>query len=492
MNKSVYKINYFLPIVSAIVCSLMQIVELPLLALFCLVPLFWALECGNNKKQALRIYFIVYHMILNSYLLTLYDTLPINRFAGMLLCILCIWLLSVYQSVVMLACTIPIITIKSPQILLIAFCFCYPFGQFLLERIPAIGYPWARLELSLTPIPEFLSSSRIFGGNFTALIILVVNLLVYYVIKACKEGNIGKTAMFSTVATIVIFSSYMYGRLNIARNSSGNYIRILIIQSDVEGVDKLSVTKKQAVEWYCNYITNVSSEKYNLILLPETAIPAVLDDQSENKLIECVGKNTSIVCGCILSKDEKRYNAIKVLGTESVHLKEILVPFGEYIPFCEIDGMPKLKASKNDTAILVDDTACAALICIESIYSHLLLKQIRNDAQIVFVSTNDSWFKDSFARQMHFRHSVLRACEYDRYVVRSANCGISALIDRYGNVQAAINSKEAVCLDVSAELLTTKTIYARFGELPMIIPLVLLVWLYLRIISQKLYRMNMK
>jgi apolipoprotein N-acyltransferase len=58
-----------------------------------------------------------------------------------------------------------------------------------------------------------------------------------------------------------------------------------------------------------------------------------------------------------------------------------------------------------------------------------------NGAEIIIISTNDSWFSDSAALDMHNSQSKLRAIETGRYIVRSANTGISSIIDPLGNVK---------------------------------------------------------
>lgn len=485
MNKSLYVKNYFLPVTSAIMCSLMQITELPIVASFCFVPLFFSVESKEHISGKLTAFFLTYHAILNAYLLTLYDALNISVIAGILLCLLCLSLLSVYQTAVMLLCTAPSLVLKKRELALVAFCFCYPFGQLLLERIPVIGYPWARIELSLTPVPELLSTAGIFGGNFTALLILLVNSFVYLLVRSVSEGSVRKTASCCSLISLLLFSSLLYGKINTAKKTTEDFLKVLVIQGEVEGTDKLSVSKEQAVDWYCDYLSKFSDEQYDIVLLPETAVPSVLDKDSEERLTEQLNADTTVLLGCILEEDENRYNALKVAGEESFRLKEILVPFGEYTPFFEIEGMPNLKASEEGTTLSFDNYICGALICIESIYPHLLLPQIKDGAQIVLVSTNDSWFKNSYARQMHFRHSIIRACEFDRCVIRSANCGISAVIDRNGNIRAIETSKQAAHLKAYAELVTTKTPYARFGELPMLLPFVYVVCFYIRMLSRK-------
>jgi apolipoprotein N-acyltransferase len=74
------------------------------------------------------------------------------------------------------------------------------------------------------------------------------------------------------------------------------------------------------------------------------------------------------------------------------------------------------------------------LICFDSIYEQLTYESVRDGAEIICLSTNDSWFSDSAALYMHNAQAQLRAIENRRYVARAANTGISTVINSRGEV----------------------------------------------------------
>ena len=74
------------------------------------------------------------------------------------------------------------------------------------------------------------------------------------------------------------------------------------------------------------------------------------------------------------------------------------------------------------------------LVCFDSIYENLALDSARDGAEVLVLGTNDSWFFDSAAVYMHNAQAKLRAVETGRYLVRSANTGISSIIDPDGRV----------------------------------------------------------
>ena len=50
------------------------------------------------------------------------------------------------------------------------------------------------------------------------------------------------------------------------------------------------------------------------------------------------------------------------------------------------------------------------------------------------IITNDAWWGKLFGTYQHNQYAILRAVENRRWIIRSANTGISDIIDPYGNM----------------------------------------------------------
>lgn len=487
MKTKAYQYNVFLPVVSALFCSFMQISDAWWLCGICMVPLMHTLVKSEKPHKSLAIFFIIYHFSLNAYLLTLYDTIGINRIAAIVLCLTACCLLTLYQSAVMLLCCVPSGMIKGKILRLTVFSFCYILGQYALGLVPYIKYTWARLENALAYEPILLQTSSLLGGDFTALLILLFNLSLYFLALYLSKSEVAKTAVCSAVCSLIFFGSVFFGFISINRKTDGEYISVIAIQDDVEGFDKRSVSYEQAISDYKTYFNEFIKKDYDLVLLPETAIPTAISDNIENELTASLPTDASLVYGALQREGENCYNCLKLADSDSVRCKKILVPFGEYMPFCDIEGFPSLNACNETYTIKTESFDAAGLICIESIYSGLLDEQIDMGAEIVLLSTNDSWFKSSYARELHFRHSIVRAAEYDRYVIRSANCGISAIIDRNGFVLSAERGKSAGYVDGTVELSDTKTLYSVVGNILAVPPFVFVILYYIRTMLNKIF-----
>lgn len=484
MKKYNYRACVILPIISAVLSSLMQISEGWYLCGICMLALMHSIVCSEKPKKSLALFFTAYHGILNLFLLTLYSELQWNYAVSFLLCLLCVMLITAYQTFVMMICVIPCTSVKNKQIRLLMFCLLFVFGQYALELIPYIRFSWARLENALAYQPVFLKSASLLGGGFTSLLILLFNFSLYMLIKFVRISDILKTALYSAAAALIFFGSLTSSVLLADNSFENRYLNVVAVQGEVEGFDKLSVSADEALAAYSGYIKKFSDTNAELILLPETAIPTATSERIEAGLTQFLPEGSQLVYGTILYKDNKRYNCLKLARSDEYRCKEMLVPFGEYVPL-QSGKSSSLTPVRQISTIDVNGAKYASLICIESIYSQILKPQIENGAELILVATNDSWFKNSYARELHFRHSIVRAVEYSRYVVRSANCGISAIIDNNGNVVSSERSKNSGFVKGTAELLSHRTLYSRVGNIIMIFPAVSVVCLYTRMILKK-------
>lgn len=153
--------------------------------------------------------------------------------------------------------------------------------------------------------------------------------------------------------------------------------------------------------------------------------------------------------------------------------KEHLVPFGEYIPLQRYlpSAMPLVQSMGNfsaglDSAPLISKQArLGVLICFESIFPELARVRTSRGANILVNLTNDAWYGRSSAPFQQVPMAVLRAIENRRGMARSANTGISCLIDPLGTVLGASPIFETLQLSGRLPLVETYSFYTRLGFL---------------------------
>jgi apolipoprotein N-acyltransferase len=103
-------------------------------------------------------------------------------------------------------------------------------------------------------------------------------------------------------------------------------------------------------------------------------------------------------------------------------------------------------------------------ICYEVTYPSLIREGVLNGAELLTTITNDAWYGESSAPFQHFEMAAMRAIEQGRYLVRSANTGISGIVDPYGRVLARTRLFETATVVGEARFLQSRTLYARMGD----------------------------
>ena len=123
-----------------------------------------------------------------------------------------------------------------------------------------------------------------------------------------------------------------------------------------------------------------------------------------------------------------------------------------------------LSAGEESVVIDGEKGKIGCAVCFDSIYEKVVWDSVNNGAELIAVSTNDSWFSDSAALSMHNAQSRLRAIESGRYVVRAANTGISSIIDPMGNVNENLGAMERGYIISDVQMRNDTTLYSLIGN----------------------------
>jgi apolipoprotein N-acyltransferase len=153
-----------------------------------------------------------------------------------------------------------------------------------------------------------------------------------------------------------------------------------------------------------------------------------------------------------------------------------LVPFGEFLPYqglMEKLGFEQLTRVRGGFiagtvrhALPVAGAPSALpLICYEAIFPGEVAGRNERPGWIVNL-TNDGWFGISTGPYQHLEQARMRAIELGLPLVRSANTGISAVIDPAGRTIASLGLGVEGILDASLPAAIPPTIYARVGDVP--------------------------
>mmetsp|Transcript_28374 Transcript_28374/g.52942 ORF Transcript_28374/g.52942 Transcript_28374/m.52942 type:complete len:502 (-) Transcript_28374:1286-2791(-) len=247
--------------------------------------------------------------------------------------------------------------------------------------------------------------------------------------------------------------------------------------------------------------TRTGEERPDLIVWPETAVPVWLHNAANTLgIISGAAGDVPVVLGINRAEGRRIFNAAILMDSEGqvaeTYDKHHLVPFGEYIPFGDwlskigIQGLASRDGggfSRGAGADVLDLGALGkalVLICYEAVFPQDVRAAPERPAFILHL-TNDAWFGNFSGPYQHLVQAQMRAIESGLPVLRAANTGISAVIDSQGRVLDALPLNTEGFLDVALPEASPKTLYAKGGDLPLVLVVVLLLLIALLLHRRK-------
>ncbi len=353
------------------------------------------------------------------------------------------------------------------------------------------GVPWGKLALGQTGCLQMIQSASLFGPYFVSFLMILFSASLATAFYYTLKNGIGSWKSLSCIigAVIIFFSNALFGIIrygNFNKYTEGEAITVAAIQGNVSSKDKWADNSlKNMLGVYEAYTKDAADDGAKLIVYPETVLPYVFNDnvKLESFMTELAEEtDTDILTGAFLQDGDKLYNSVFLVTSDgnvanNVYSKQRLVPFGEFVPWRglfmalipQLTEVPMLDddvAAGNSTALHETQYGkVASLVCFDSIYESLARKQVKDGANLICVSTNDSWFSDSPAVYQHNRHSILRAVENARYVVRSANTGISSVITPTGHVTKYLDPLTDGYITEDVYMLNEITLYTAVGNI---------------------------
>ncbi|MFT5479736.1 MAG: apolipoprotein N-acyltransferase [Bacteroidia bacterium] len=165
----------------------------------------------------------------------------------------------------------------------------------------------------------------------------------------------------------------------------------------------------------------------------------------------------------------RTYHKSKLVpGVESLPFPNFFKMFDQYLQLSLGGVSGNLGRDKEAKTFHYDlngtNISITPLICYESIFGEYVGDFVQQDANIIAVITNDGWWGNTPGHKQHMHYARLRAIEYRRYVVRSANTGISCLIDDNGKIITQLGYEKQGFLRVNAPRLSYTTFYSIAGD----------------------------
>jgi len=154
-----------------------------------------------------------------------------------------------------------------------------------------------------------------------------------------------------------------------------------------------------------------------------------------------------------------------VPGVEKMPFPALLKPLEKYA--IDLGGMPGSLGVQQERSVFVshsDHRKVAPAICYESIYGEYCGEYINKGAGLIFIITNDGWWRDTPGYRQHCSYARLRAIETRRSIARSANTGTSCFINQRGDIDQPTAFWVPAVISATINYNEEITFYAKYGD----------------------------
>lgn len=355
---------------------------------------------------------------------------------------------------------------------------------------------------------QWYEYTGIFGGTVW---VFVVNFLIVSVINSYRHKDYIRMILNLAGALIFLMVPIIFSK-NIYNNYKEKKLpaQVVVVQPNVDPYkEEFTLPADVIIERNLELASKKVTDSTDFVISPESAIQEgiwehlILYSKSVTaikrfikpyrKLAYVIGASTWRRIG----KNEKKTNAARKLkgrdlyyysyntafmidnsGEILIHHKSKLTPGVEKMPSWWIlkplekyaidlggtvgslgwdDKVTVFKSVSNGITI-------APVICYESVYGEYVGKMVKRGAELIFVITNDGWWGESPGYKQHLLFSVLRAIETRRSVARSANTGVSAIINQRGDILKKTDywKRDVIKADINRN--NELTFYVKYGD----------------------------
>ncbi len=345
-----------------------------------------------------------------------------------------------------------------------------------------IEWPWLHLGNGFAnnvQLIQWYEYTGVFGGT---LWVLVMNVLLFKTILSIKQKSSVKNTVYIISASVfvlvapIIFSLITYS----SYVEKVNPKEVVIVQPNVDPYSESYDFSAELLkmEKFLQLAKQETTNNTDFVVGPETVFenPGYWNEANlqSNRFIQEFSafsrsyNNTEMVFGVSSYKiypDKNsapitarsngktvydRFNTAIFLdrkGACQIYHKSKLVvgvekmPFMKYLGFINdivinIGGTTGSLGHQSEPSNFIskDGTQVAPVICYESVFGEYVAGYVRKGAELIFIITNDGWWKNTPGYKQHLSYARLRAIETRRSIARAANTGISCFINQRGDV----------------------------------------------------------
>lgn len=372
-----------------------------------------------------------------------------------------------------------------------------------------LAFPWMTLGNGFAAshqLIQWYEYTGIYGGS---LWILISNILAFEAYQAFKIQKgylkfrplivLGLVILIPITASLIRYSGY---------EEKVVPVNVVTVQPNIDPYQKLGgISSQEQIRTLTRLSDSIGQPNTEYFIWPETAIPNYSDEErvrSNPDFIQLQDflskyKNGTLITGI---ESIKRYNDLQTISAKfdensgvyydnfntamqvensanvQFYHKSKLVPGVEKMPFpnalaflkpvfAQLGGTVSGWGWQENPAVMYAQSGIgvAPVICYESLWGDWIGKSVKEGAQFIAIITNDGWWGNTSGKDQHLLYAKLRAIETRRWVVRSANTGISGFIDQKGDLVKQSKWWVPTALKADINLNSDLTFYVENGDL---------------------------
>ncbi|HEX7669731.1 MAG TPA: apolipoprotein N-acyltransferase, partial [Polyangiaceae bacterium] len=358
------------------------------------------------------------------------------------------------------------------------------------ELVYPLLFPWY-FGATVHQVPALTQVAELGNPIVVGLVLIAANLAVVELVVSRLEARAPRWRMALSLLSVPLVSA-LYGAIRIrqvdaivAQTPKGE---AGVVQANMGLMDK----RKDRSEGLRRHLSLTESlvrqGPLDLVVWSETSVGGAVPEaeaaaEYPRRFTRALG--VPAVFGAVLYKEVSDARGFALYNSALLSDKEgnivgrfdktYLLAFGEYLPLGETfpvlyDWSPNTGKFSQGTSVRslpLGDHKLTVHICYEDVIPAFVNKMMRADPGNLLVNiTNDAWFGDSTEPWIHLALSKFRAIEQRRFLVRSTNSGVSAIVDPVGRVVAHTGTFRPEAIRAQIAWMSGRTPYNLWGDTP--------------------------
>lgn len=301
------------------------------------------------------------------------------------------------------------------------------------------GFPWLALGYAQTPpspLAGFAPLLGVHGVGFVSVLMAALLALSWHRRERLPRSGVAIAAL----------TAAGFGLMQIEwTEPSGKPITVSLLQGNIE--QSLKWKPERLHQSLDTYLRLARAHPAQLVVLPETAIPLVLD-QLPRDYVALLKRDGEVLLGIAAQDEQGRYyNSAVGFGPGGMqsYSKNHLVPFGEFTPpafawtlaVLSIPMSNFTSGGASQPPLAIAGEKVAVNICYEDVFGEEIIRALPEATLLVNLS-NTAWFGDSLAQPQHLQIAQMRALETGRTMLRATNTGMTAIVGPRGQVERVL------------------------------------------------------